>query len=281
MPKEVIGTIHSFSRRGVPEAASNGENSWMNSERMKWSKLSESNKGNNTLNLETAVQESIANGEKFAVLCSVGALFENENYKKFLEKPEHLSPFAGKDEHQSTYESLNRDVCMSIVDTVEACLVKNGDDSESAGAKVPFVFISAFANPPGVSRKYIATKREAENYVVSKSNILEPIILRPGFLYDQSRPASMAIASGLKLASSGSQFIQTFLKHSPIPTSTLHDINGVEHLLEANPLHVSELADCVINLLVESTDQVEQRLHGETAIVLEPKDILRMSKRRW
>ena len=35
VPKEVIGTIHSFSRRGVPEAASDGGNSWMDSERMK------------------------------------------------------------------------------------------------------------------------------------------------------------------------------------------------------------------------------------------------------
>ena len=129
MPKEVIGTIHSFSRRGVPEAASNGGNSWMDSERMKWSKLSEKDKHSKTINLETAIQESITNGEKFAVLCSVGALFENENYKKFLEKPENLSPFVGKDEHKNTYESLNRDVCVSVIDTIEACLIKDGDDN--------------------------------------------------------------------------------------------------------------------------------------------------------
>ena len=279
MPKQVIGTIHSFSRRGVPEAASNGGNSWMDSERMKWSKLSEKDKHSKTINLETAIQESITNGEKFAVLCSVGALFENENYKKFLEKPEYLSPFAGKDEHQNTYESLNRDVCVSVVNTIEACLVKGGNDSVNADAKVPFVFISAFANPPGVSRKYISTKREAENYVVSKSNFLGPIILRPGFLYDESRPASMGIASALKLASSSSQFMRTFLKHSPM-TSTLDETNSLQHLLEAYPLHVSEVADCIIKLLVDSTGRDNQRPHGETALVLEPKDIRRMSKRR-
>ena len=151
---------------------------------------------------------------------------------------------------------------MSVANTIEACLVKGGNDSVNADAKVPFVFISAFANPPGVSRKYISTKREAENYVVSKSNFLGPIILRPGFLYDESRPASLSIASALKMASSGSQFMRTFLKHSPMPTSTLDEINGVQHLLKPTR-HVSEVADCIIKLLVDSTGRDNQSHMGK------------------
>ena len=116
------------------------------------------------------------------MLCSVGALFENgKNYKKFLEKPEYLSPFAGKDEHQNTYESLNRDVCVSVVNTIEACLVKGGNDSVNADAKVPFVFISAFARSTGCSRKYISTKREAENYVCLKATFWGQLFFGLGF----------------------------------------------------------------------------------------------------
>ena len=113
-------------------------------------------------------------------------IIENEKYKSFLEKPENLSPFAGNNNNNNnttTYDQINRDVCISIVDTVETCILENNsnENNKNNNNRVPFVFISAFTTPPGVSQHYINSKREAEEYIMEKQHILEPIILRPGF----------------------------------------------------------------------------------------------------
>ena len=279
MPKEIIGTVQSFSRRGVPESATmeNSNNIWLNNERMEWTALSVTKDNHDNSNLKTAIEESVAKGEKFAVLCSVGALFENEKYKSFLEKPENLSPFAGNNNNNNnttTYDQINRDVCISIVDTVETCILENNsnENNKNNNNRVPFVFISAFTTPPGVSQHYINSKREAEEYIMEKQHILEPIILRPGFLYDESRPASMGIAAALKTASSTSTFLDTFIKQSPLPNAIMKEINNIHNvkdMLQAPPLRVTEVADCILTTLIGG---------GNHSSILYPKDILQLSK---
>ncbi len=288
MPKEVIGSIQSFSRRGVPETASmeNDDNAWLNSERMKWTSMSVTRENYDNSNLKNAILESVAKGEKFAVLCSVGALFENERYKTFFEKPENLSPFVGLDDTATTYNKINRDVCMSIVDTVETCMREhnsnsNNDSGENChNTRVPFVFVSAFTTPPGVSKNYIHSKRAAEQYIMEKKNIVKPIILRPSFLYDESRPASMGIAAALKTATSTSSFLDTFLKQSPIPSTIRKGINNVHNsntILQAPPLRVSEVADCIITTLIDSEDDNDS--NDSEYYIYNPKDILQLSRK--
>lgn len=285
MPREVIGSIQSFSRRGVPEALSieDNDSAWMNSERMEWTKNSVTKENYDNSNLKNAIQESVAKGENFAVLCSVGALFENERYKTFLEKPENLSPFVGKDNNATTYNEINRDVCISIADTVDACIRKHNMDSNNSGKncynnRVPFVFVSAFRAPPGVSENYIRSKREAEQYLLNKMKFLTPIILRPGFLYDESRPTSMGIAAALKTATSTSSFLDTFLKQSPIPSSIREGISSIRNsntILQAPPLRVSEMADCIITCLIDNDNNRDNNEY----CIYNPKDILQLSRR--
>ena len=107
---------------------------------------------------------------------------------------------------------------------------------------------------------------------MEKQHILEPIILRPGFLYDESRPASMGIAAALKTASSTSTFLDTFIKQSPLPNAIMKEINNIHNvkdMLQAPPLRVTEVADCILTTLIGG---------GNHSSILYPKDILQLSK---
>jgi len=95
----------------------------------------------------------------------------------------------GEKDGQVTYELINRDSAIALA-----------QESQRAGVST-FVYISAAAGAPVLPRRYITTKREAENTIASEMVKLRSIFIRPGFLYDNSRKFTLPIAaSGMALS---------------------------------------------------------------------------------
>ena len=84
----------------------------------------------------------------------------------------------------------------------------------------------------------------------------------------------MGIAAALKTASSTSTFLDTFIKQSPLPNAIMKEINNIHNvkdMLQAPPLRVTEVADCILTALIGG---------GNHSSILYPKDILQLSK-KW
>lgn len=121
-----------------------------------------------------------------SIVHSVGILLENSNYKKFVS-----GSTSTQDNSNATYESVNRDSAI----TVAATGAKKGISS--------MIYISSAGAPPGVDKRYISTKREAEA-VISAYTAFRPIIFRPGFVFSEESPKTLALALpmlGVDLAS--------------------------------------------------------------------------------
>ena len=89
---------------------------------------------------------------------------------------------------QLTYELMNRDSAITLA-------------REAYAENVPaFVYISAAGGAPVLPRRYIETKREAENTIASEFPNMRGIFIRPPFLYDSSRaftiPLAMMVGAG-------------------------------------------------------------------------------------
>lgn len=83
---------------------------------------------------------------------------------------------------QITYEVMNRDTAILLA-------------QEAATASVPiFGYVSAAAGAPILPARYITTKRAAEDTVTSRFPQIRSFFVRPGFLYDQSRAFTVALA---------------------------------------------------------------------------------------
>lgn len=84
---------------------------------------------------------------------------------------------------QVTYELMNRDSAILLA-------------RESNALKVPsFVYISAAGGAPILPARYINTKRAAESTIEKSFPDMRPIFIRPGMLYDSSRPITMGLAA--------------------------------------------------------------------------------------
>ena len=246
--------VYSVSRRGIPPATA-ATTSWEHHPCMHW--VGQPSEGTLEALLENAYREKA--GTALSVVCSVGALFENEAYKQFLEEPQNVSPFAGRGSSQ-TYEFLNRDVCIRAVQSVRSFAEK-----ESTVSSIPFVFISAHASPPGVDEKYVETKREAERYLLDQAHEnswsgpskLRPIIFRPSFIYDESRPASMHIATGLKLGHVGKTFLSAYfpaperLPSLPFGGALEAIGHSIDECLSAPPVRVTRVADAAVSAILD------------------------------
>ncbi|KAK9325787.1 hypothetical protein V1517DRAFT_313475 [Lipomyces orientalis] len=133
-----------------------------------------------------------------AVVYTLGILLESNYYKTFVSSS---NPFEGASmvvqkwnrnplkhsiEDEVTYESMNRDLAIKMANEV----------SKSDGVK-PFVYVSAAGGFPLIPQAYFITKEQAEKAIAQLPS-LRPIFLRPGFMFDPSRPMSMYMAQGLK-----------------------------------------------------------------------------------
>eukprot|EP01134_Creolimax_fragrantissima_P006544 CFRG6544T1 len=119
--------------------------------------------------------------ETTAVVHAVGSLLEDQSYKTFL-KPSASS----RSSEKVKYEVVNRDTADIAART--ASLFDNVKK---------FVYISAEAAPPMVDPRYISTKREAELLIKSHQEF-KSVILRPGFLFDDSDLTTSSVALGMR-----------------------------------------------------------------------------------
>jgi hypothetical protein len=86
------------------------------------------------------------------------------------------------------YDRLNRDSLKCIADEVY-------ESAQAPASKLQsFAYVSAADGFPGIPKRYITSKREAEEYLqakaalLSQKSTLRTIIYRPGFMYADSNP---------------------------------------------------------------------------------------------
>ncbi|KAK9474279.1 uncharacterized protein V1510DRAFT_412910 [Dipodascopsis tothii] len=129
--------------------------------------------------------------ETDAVAHTLGILLELDYYKTFASAATPVeglrqvcakwnrNPLKHVIEDAPTYESMNRDSAIRV-----AAVAQKFTNVKS------FLYVSAASGFPGLPQAYIKTKREAEA-AISAMPGLRPILLRPGFMFDPSRPLSM------------------------------------------------------------------------------------------
>lgn len=179
-------SVTSLSRSGKPPAAiSHADHSWIS--QVKWEKAD--------LFDPSSYEQSIAG--KTAVVHSVGILFENMDYKtsinlnfSFLNDMQKLANIAkGSNpmarDSKTSYAAIQRDLAVVLADT----FIKENSPRLEDAPKPAFVYISADNKPPVVPEGYLITKREAE-FELSCKKDMRTIVMRPGFMYDPSEPAS-------------------------------------------------------------------------------------------
>ncbi|CAO3670233.1 unnamed protein product [Rhizopus stolonifer] len=181
----------SLSRKGEPSVfQQKGKPEW--AEKVQWAS------GNS---LEPESYKEILSGVT-DVVHSVGILLERD-YKSLAQSQslcevvdklpgvflnDHGNPLDSKFENtiRPTYEMMNRDTAISVANEV---------------AKLPsiksFVYISASQALPFIDPRYYTTKREAEVHLFRKENF-KTIALRPGLMYDITRPALAPVVDALK-----------------------------------------------------------------------------------
>ncbi|KAF8430212.1 hypothetical protein EV426DRAFT_580454 [Tirmania nivea] len=125
-----------------------------------------------------------------AVVHTMGILIE-EDYKGVLTGKEPIisglkKAFDNKEVDrgkQLTYESMNRDSAITLAKT-------------AIDHKVPtFLYISASSGAPMLPTRYISTKRDAERILPTlATEDWRTISLRPGIIYDSTRPITVPIA---------------------------------------------------------------------------------------
>ncbi|AJV50826.1 hypothetical protein H789_YJM1250L05121 [Saccharomyces cerevisiae YJM1250] len=156
------------------------------------------------------------------VVHSLGILLENENYKQTLSKsPTYdsksrlLSFGAGpnplkKSSPYFTYEMMNKQSAIILADTFKQKILKKSKKEQEKANQRSFTYISADKGFPLVPSGYINSKREAEIELEKMQRYFRPIIVRPGFMFDEHRNAigpRSFIHTALELLYCGNKFL--------------------------------------------------------------------------
>ncbi|PVV04418.1 hypothetical protein BB560_001074 [Smittium megazygosporum] len=175
------------------------------------------------------------------VVHSMGILMEND-YKKVI----NFSPQGNgymNEQHDIRRENENADSVN--YNTYEKM---NRDSAAEAGVKT-FVYISAISNPPFIDKRYITTKREAEDgiskYSQFRSVFFRPVLSVPfiikitGLVYSDSRIFTIPLAFGLKTFNFLSQKtpLGCLVKSTPLKD------------LDVPPVTTTELANSVVSAI--------------------------------
>jgi len=129
---------------------------------------------------------------------------------------------------QLTYELMNRDSAITLA-------------KEASAEKVSaFLYISAAGGAPVLPKRYIETKREAESMIASEFPTMRSIFIRPGFLYDSSRPFTIPLAA---MTGVGAAFNSV----------TGGIFGGFMGAAGAKPLKADLVADAVVEALSDSS----------------------------
>jgi uncharacterized protein YbjT (DUF2867 family) len=96
------------------------------------------------------------------------------------------------------------------------------------------LYLSAAACPPGVDKRYLTTKREAEVAVLNAEGV-RGVVFRPGFMYSDDAPATMAVGAAMLLAGKLS-------KRFSLPTATAATALGMD-VAALQPLSTTAVGD--------------------------------------
>lgn len=156
------------------------------------------------------------------VVHSLGILLENENYKQTLSKPPTydsksrlLSFGAGpnplkKSSPYFTYEMMNKQSAIILADTFKQKILKKSKKEQEKANQRSFTYISADKGFPLIPSGYINSKRGAEIELEKMQRYFRPIIVRPGFMFDEHRNAigpRSFIHTALELLYCGNKFL--------------------------------------------------------------------------
>ncbi len=99
------------------------------------------------------------------------------------------SPKWGPAEQLDVYDRLNREAAITVSDAV----AKHSNVDT-------FVYVSAADGFPGVPKRYISTKRQAETHIDTLAERFRPIYFRPGFMFSSGKPYTRQLARLLGLS---------------------------------------------------------------------------------
>lgn len=128
------------------------------------------------------------------VVHSMGILLEDESYKMRVKSPlsgsfdlKSLIPSFGsnpldKKNPNFTYQRMNKESALLLAQTFSQII----DPSETKVKDMPtFTYISADKGFPITPKGYIHSKREAEAGLMRYEDVFRPILVRPGFMFDE------------------------------------------------------------------------------------------------
>eukprot|EP00916_Digyalum_oweni_P016607 GHVL01027229.1.p1 GENE.GHVL01027229.1~~GHVL01027229.1.p1 ORF type:complete len:275 (+),score=36.45 GHVL01027229.1:613-1437(+) len=220
--------VTSLSRRGAPPAGMTDSPSWMS--HVKWLRGS-----------ALAISDHADKMSEYtSVIHCIGTLVDS-SAPNFLKSSHALfTGDAGKysfGKDDATYQKVNRD-----------SVIKAADEAARHSNISSFVYISAIDVPKIVRilgfQGYMDSKREAEIYLqkVGEENPLRTVILRPTFIFSDSRCATLPLAGMFAAASLFENLIRQTVK--------LPQCNIVP-----KPISVDTVADCALESAVNPTIQ--------------------------
>lgn len=129
---------------------------------------------------------------------------------------------------EGTYEHMNRETAISVGRKLE----------EIGGKKV--VFFSAASAPP-LLRRYITTKREAEDFLLGLKKT-KAVILRPGFVVSKTeKKFSVAAGVGVNAYAYAFDLVKKVVPERTIPGDFLRNYFDMEHPIELDAVVISAI----------------------------------------
>ncbi|TGZ80032.1 NAD(P)-binding protein [Ascodesmis nigricans] len=195
-------TVRSLSRHGEPHWPSPTSTSIATSARPDWADKVDWRKGD-VLNPDT-YRDAIKGAD--AVVHSLGILLEAD-YKGVLQGKEPVLKGLMKafDSARATgrntireggkglsYETMNRDSAVTLA-----------EEAARTGTVKSFLYVSAIDSFFALPKRYITTKREAEERIsgIAQDAGMRSVYLRPSFLYDSSRTFTLPLAAATMVTS--------------------------------------------------------------------------------
>lgn len=145
------------------------------------------------------------------VVHSLGILLEDESYKVKVKNPLNKSfdfkslipPFGSnpldKKNPNFTYERMNKESALILARAFR----KSIESHENKLKTMPtFTYISADKGFPLIPSGYINSKRQAEVELMNYEDVFRPILMRPGFMFDEYKTTADArslVHNGLEL----------------------------------------------------------------------------------
>ncbi|SCU87468.1 LAFA_0E06920g1_1 [Lachancea sp. 'fantastica'] len=122
------------------------------------------------------------------VVHSIGILLEDSSYKTQLsgnlafdaKKLLKWGPNPMKNNPNFTYDVMNKQSALTLAQELA-----NFQNSAKSGQRRTMTYISADKSFPGIPKGYIESKRAAEVGIMRLEQQLRPILMRPGFMFDE------------------------------------------------------------------------------------------------